>query len=98
MIVKKSKGEVVELGKESTGLKYLYRGKEVGVTFMDVNGLAPQKGAFKVENRKLVYIVKGRGLVTIDGKEKKLSKSYVLVMEAGKEYAFSGKFQAVMYN
>ena len=77
--------------------KYLNKALEA-YDAMDVDGLAPQKGAFKVENRKLVYIVKGRGLVTIDGKEKKLSKSYVLVMEAGKEYAFSGKFQAVMFN
>lgn len=94
MIVKKSKGVVRPVEKAGTELVYLSRGKEVGVYFFTIEGTAKK---LKTDAKKIFYITKGRGVVKYAGKEKKLSKSYVLILDAGTEYAFEGKFTAVAF-
>ena len=94
MIVKKSKGVVTAPSKESSLITYLSRGKEIGVATFDVDGKA--KGTTKC--KKIIYITKGRGVVTYNGKEKKLSKSYVLILEEGTKFAVEGKLSAVVFN
>lgn len=93
MIVKKSKGTVAKLG-DGELLTYLSRGKEVGVKTLDIDGKA--KG--KTEGKVVAYITKGRGVIAYNGKEKKLSKSYVLILDAETEYAVEGKFTAVIFS
>ena len=93
MIVKKSKGTVSKLG-DGELLTYLSRGKEVGVKTLDIDGKA--KG--KTEGKVVAYITKGRGVIAYNGKEKKLSKSYVLILDAETEYKLEGKFTAVVFN
>lgn len=94
MIVKKNKGVVTAPSKDSSKITYLSRGKEIGVATFDVDGKA--KGT--AEGKKVVFITKGRGVVTYNGKEKKLSKSYVLILEDGTKYEVEGKFSAVIFN
>lgn len=92
MIVKKSKGVAKKFG-DGTALTYLSRGKEVGVETIDIDGKA--KG--KTDCKNIAYITKGRGVITYNGKEKKLSKSYVLILDAETEFAVEGKFTAVVF-
>ena len=93
MIVKKSKGVAKKFG-DGTELTYLSRGKEIGVKTIDIDGKAKGKTAGKV----VAYITKGRGVIAYNGKEKKLSKSYVLILDAETEYKVEGKFTAVVFN
>jgi len=94
MIIKKSERKKHINSPICTAYEYDTGDKDINIAFIEISGRYPDKG--RVMNKvckEIVFVVKGKGKVVIDGKELLISEGDALFIQPNQKYYFDGKLE-----
>jgi mannose-6-phosphate isomerase-like protein (cupin superfamily) len=94
MIVKKSERKKHFNSSKCIAYEYPLEDKDINIACIEINGKYPDKG--RVMNKvckEIVFVVKGKGKVVIDGKELLISEGDAIFIQPNQKYYFDGKLE-----
>ncbi|MDD3007099.1 MAG: cupin domain-containing protein [Candidatus Pacebacteria bacterium] len=72
---------------------------DLGGAVVEVRGRYPDSGwVMNSECREMAYILKGKGLISVEGVERDFAAGNLILIEAGEKYFWEGNFSAFLFS
>jgi len=96
-IVKKKDREKHENSKNCTAFEYPLGDKDINGAVAKITGRYPDKGSVVNEVcKEIAYVIEGSGKVVVEGKEVKLNKGDLILIEPREKYYWEGNMEMFM--
>ncbi len=83
--------------KNCFGIVYPLKDKDIDLAVIEITGRSPVKGrAVNLECKELVYIIRGSGMVVVEGKRINLRKGDLVLIKQKEKYYFEGKMTMIV--
>lgn len=97
MILKKKDRVRHENSPKCIAFEYPMEDKDINVAFIEIKGRYPDEGQVTNEIvKELFFVTKGKGKITIDGKESELEEGDSALILPKQKYFFEGKLSIVV--
>ena len=98
-IVKKSKAKKTQSFSSTTVWEYMMKDNDINGAVAEIHGRYPDKGrVVNKESKELVFVIKGKGRLIVEGKEIRFQAGDLLLIEPGERYFWQGKMKLFMAN
>lgn len=96
MIIKKADRVRNQNSQKCTAYEYPLKDKDINVAFIEIKGRYPDNGfATNEKVKELVFVVKGKGKIVVDGKEQILGEQDALLILPNEKYFFQGNLKLI---
>ncbi len=93
-IVRRDQTKKVQNGKSCYAFEYPMGDKEINGAIIGITGKYPENGRLVNEKvREMVYVMQGKGSITIEGDFIQLQEGDLLMIEPGERYVWEGSMR-----
>ena len=93
-IVHKNEAEIHKNSGACTAIEYPLGDKDINGAVIKLNGRYPDKErTVNLECKELAYIIKGSGILVIEGEEIKLNEGDLVLIEMGEKFFWEGNMK-----
>jgi len=96
-VIHKDQTKVFKNSTKCTAIEYPLGDQDINGAVIELDGRYPDKGrVVNTKCKELAYVIKGQGIVSAEGKEIKISKGDLILLEPGERYFWKGKLVMFM--